>query len=241
MSTAAGTGGAATSGVGEQTLLYDQTDNAGGNGAPDQDFEAAYDIYDCEGADDFDVTWVDGWLVQRVDTIGTSGGTSSSVDVVFYGDSAGFPGAQLCSYSGIAATDVSGSLSITLPSGCTVPQGRAWVAIQVNQDYATNGQHFWSNRSVASFSESVWRNPGGGFAVPACLDWGRQATTCGVGGGTNPDFLFQIWGENAQPGPTATPPPAVNAEPVPSLNTYGIIAMVVLLVGVAVLVMWRRS
>ncbi|HSN55032.1 MAG TPA: hypothetical protein VLT32_10180, partial [Candidatus Sulfomarinibacteraceae bacterium] len=41
--------------------------------------------------------------------------------------------------------------------------------------------------------------------------------------------------------PTSTPPPAVAAEPVPSLNTYGIIAMVVLLVGVAVLVMWRRS
>jgi hypothetical protein len=42
-------------------------------------------------------------------------------------------------------------------------------------------------------------------------------------------------------GPTPTPPPATAGEPVPSLNTYGIIAMVVLLVGVAVLVMWRRS
>ena len=38
-------------------LLYDQTDSAGGNGAPDQDFEAAFDGYDAEGADDFDVDW----------------------------------------------------------------------------------------------------------------------------------------------------------------------------------------
>jgi hypothetical protein len=41
--------------------------------------------------------------------------------------------------------------------------------------------------------------------------------------------------------PTSTPPPATTGEPVPALNAYGMIAMVVLLVGVAVLVMWRRS
>jgi hypothetical protein len=41
--------------------------------------------------------------------------------------------------------------------------------------------------------------------------------------------------------PTSPPPPATTGEPVPSLNAYGIIAMVVLLVGVAILVMWRRS
>ncbi len=42
-------------------------------------------------------------------------------------------------------------------------------------------------------------------------------------------------------GPTPTPPDPSNAVPVPSLNTYGIVAMVLLLVGVAILVMWRRS
>jgi hypothetical protein len=38
-----------------------------------------------------------------------------------------------------------------------------------------------------------------------------------------------------------TPTPSGAAEPVPSLNNYGIIAMVLLLVGVGILVMWRRS
>ena len=42
--------------------------------------------------------------------------------------------------------------------------------------------------------------------------------------------------------PTPTPPPPQGAsEPVPTLNTYGIVAMVLLLVGVGILVMWRRS
>lgn len=42
--------------------------------------------------------------------------------------------------------------------------------------------------------------------------------------------------------PTPTPPPPSGAAvPVPSMNTYGVVAMVLMLIGVAVLVMWRRS
>ena len=184
MSNAAGTGGNPLSGVGRQSLLYDQTDNAAGNGAPDQDFEAAYDTYDCEGADDFDVTWADGWFVQQVQTIGTqtTGGTAATANITFYGDSAGFPGAQICTYSGLAVIDVAGALTIDLPTDCFLGTGVAWVAVQAQQDFATAGQHFWSNRITQTLSESVWRNPGGGFAIPACLDWGRQQTVCGVGG-----------------------------------------------------------
>lgn len=239
MSTAAGVGGNALSGVGRQSLLYDQTNNPSGNGAPDQDFEAGFDAYDCEGADDFDVTWTDGWNVQQVQTVGTTGtpGTST-VKVVFFADAGGSIGAQLCSYTGISPTDNSGSLIIDLPTDCFVGLGLAWVNIQVSQEFATAGQHFWSNRTTQSFAGSLWQNPGDGFGS-GCTTWTAQ-TTCGVGGGTNPDFLFQIWGEQAV-GPTPTPPPPSTAEPVPSLNTYGIVAMVLLLVGVGILVMWRRS
>jgi hypothetical protein len=44
----------------------------------------------------------------------------------------------------------------------------------------------------------------------------------------------------AQPTPTP-PPPGGAAIPVPSLNAYGIVAMVLMLIGVAILVMWRRN
>jgi hypothetical protein len=41
--------------------------------------------------------------------------------------------------------------------------------------------------------------------------------------------------------PTPTNPPIQAGEPIPAMNRFGIVAMVVLLVGVAILVMWRRS
>ncbi len=177
-------------------VLYDQTDNASGNGAPDQDFEAAYDAYDSEGADDFVVTSPTGWEIEEVNTVGTSGGGSDSVAVNFYPDNAGFPdAAATCSYTGIVANDAGGSLNIVLPTSCILPMGTHWVAIQVSQNFGTDGQHFWSNRTTASNSGAVWRNPGGGFGT-TCTDWDRM-TTCGVGGGTNPDFLFQLIGQDA--------------------------------------------
>lgn len=78
----------------------------------------------------------------------------------------------------------------TGPSSLCSPNGIYWVGIQVNQDYATHGQHFWSNRTVMSNNESVWVNPGDGFGS-GCTTFTPQ-TTCGVGGGTNPDFLYTI-------------------------------------------------
>ena len=241
MSTAAGVGGSALSGTGRQALLYDQTNDPGGNGAPDQDFEAAFDQYDCEGADDFDVTWADGWNVQQVQTVGTysTTGPVATAKLVIYADAGGAIGAQSCAYSGIAPTSsTGGSLVVDLPTDCFVGPGMAWVAVQSQLDFGTAGQHFWSNRSTQSFTGAMWQNPGDGFAS-GCTSWNLM-TVCGVGGGVNPDFLFQIWGTEAQ-GPTPTPPPPSTAEPVPSLNTYGIVAMVLLLVGVGILVMWRRS
>ena len=41
-------------------------------------------------------------------------------------------------------------------------------------------------------------------------------------------------------GPTPTPPPT-GGEPIPTMNRYGIVIMVALLIGVAILVMWRRN
>ena len=242
MSNAAGVGGNPLSGLGRQSMLFDQTSDPSGNGAPDQDFEAAYDSYDSEGADDFDVTWADGWNVQQIQTVGTysSTGPVATNKVTIYAGAGGTIGAQLCAYTGLVpSADNGGSLTIDLPTDCFVGQGMAWVAIQSQLDFAVAGQHFWSNRTTQNFAGALWQNPGDGFGS-GCTSW-TAMTTCGVGGGTNPDFLFQIWGEEAV-GPTPTPPPPSGAaEPVPSLNNYGIVAMVLLLVGVGILVMWRRS
>lgn len=199
LNSAAGTSGVLPSAVeGVAVLLYDQTDSAGGNGAPDQNFEAAFDQYDSEGADDFVVPGGTAWSVSEIRTVGTqsTGGSAVSVNVNFYADNAGFPDATAvagCSYPALIPAETAGSYVLTLPTACVLPPGTYWVAIQSNQDFGGgNGQHFWSNRSVASNSGAVWRNPGNGFGT-GCVNWDRM-TTCGVGGGTNPDFLFQVFG-----------------------------------------------
>jgi uncharacterized repeat protein (TIGR01451 family) len=215
LSTGAGEAGSAsfTEPEGGSMVLYDQTDSAGGNGAPDQDFEAGFDAYDSEGADDFDVTWPDGWDIEQVNTIGTTGTPGgATVDVNFYTDNGGTPlgGTQVCTYAAVTPTiDNLGSLTVDLPMPCELDSGLNWVAIQVNQNFGSFGQHFWSNRSVQSFAPSKWRNPGGGFAT-GCVDWANQAGTqdgnpatgCGVGGGTNPDFLFSLVGVLGVPSET---------------------------------------
>jgi hypothetical protein len=177
-------------------ILYDQTDNASGNGAPAQDFEAAYNVYDNEGADDFVVPANTQWNIDGVVIIGTqsTGGTPASVDVTFYADSATFPAASpTCTYSNVATFTGNTTINVTLPSACVLGPGNYWMAFSVNQNFGGGGgQYFWSNRTTQNNNGGVWRNPGNGFGT-GCVNWNRQ-TTCGVGGGTSPDFLFQISG-----------------------------------------------
>lgn len=212
-------------------ILYDQTDNGSGNGAPDQDFEAGYDTYDAEGADDFVVTDAEGWTVLAIDTIGTTGGVAASVNINILDDNGGAPGNVICSYPATATVDTAGSLSTTLPTPCPLPGGNTyWLTQQTQQDFATQGQHFWSNRTVQTGNPGHWQNPGDGFGS-GCTTF-TPMTTCGVGGGTNPDFLFAIRGVVG----ILPPPPSV-----PALNSWGLIATALVLIGGAGLVLRRRK
>jgi hypothetical protein len=147
----------------------------------------------------------------------------------------------VCSYAAVTPTlDNLGSLTIDLPMPCELDTGLNWVAIQVNQNFGSFGQHFWSNRSVQSFAPSKWRNPGGGFGT-GCVDWadqagtldGNPATGCGVGGGTNPDFLFSLVGMLGEPDVIVTE--------VPTLGQIGLVAMLVSLLGAGLYRLRRRK
>ena len=212
-------------------VLYDQTDNAAGNGAPAQDFEAGFEAYDCDAADDFVVTDATGWDVDQVIIVGTqsSGGSPTSVDVTFYADSATFPGAVVCSYPGLIPSGNT-TMTVTLPTVCELPQGTFWLGFQVNQAFNPTGQFFWSNRTTQTGNGGVWRNPGDGFAS-GCISWGRQ-TTCGVGGGESPDFLFQILGEVGVPEPSVLE--------IPTLDSAGLAALAALLAATAFFALRRR-
>ncbi len=227
----------------DQTVLYDQTANYTGSIGTAQDFDAAYDAYDADGADDFVVTWADGWLVEQVGIIAgywnaTPAGPAESIDVVFYSD-AGGPGSAVagCTFMNNGYTDDgSGNFLMDFSATpCFLPQGTYWLGIQGNM-HGDLGQFGYGYSDPQVGAGALWRNPGDGFGT-GCTSWASVAT-CISGG---PDYAFAILGEN-NIGPTPTiPPPSGALNPVPTLSSYGIIAMVLMIVGIAVLLMWRRN
>jgi hypothetical protein len=178
------------------TVLYSQLDHASGNGAPDHRWGYGGDStfgYDSEGADDFVVTGSP-WSIGRLNTPGIQhSGTAEFVRITFYPDDAGRPSVfpvPGCAYPVITDFTITteDDLSINLSPCCTLPPGHYWVGQQVS--VSDGSQHFWANRLVQSHHESVWRNPDNGFGT-GCTDWTAQ-TSCGVGGGQSPDFLFEL-------------------------------------------------
>ncbi len=216
----AGVGGTANVFNGGPTVLFDQTGAPPqGNGAPDQNFEAAYDIYDAVIADDFEVTDALGWNITQVSIIGTVGtqGATTSSNVSFHADLGGSPDPTPipgCDFPGATIlSDVTGSFVIDLGAGCVVPQGTAWIAHQANLDFAVGGQHFFSNTATVTGSEGHFVNPGDGFGS-GCTTFSPSGTVCGVGGGAAQDYLFSVSGSIAAP---QGPPPMV-----PTLTWYGL-------------------
>lgn len=183
-------------------ILYDQkgTVTPSGNGQPTQNFEAAFNIYDSESADDFVVDG-DGWHVSGMDICGTwsAAGPLRDVTVTIYDDNAGEPGSAVCTYDMIAPDTATNdpNVEVDFPSDCSLVPGTYWASLIINMDFGSGGQHFWSNAVDSVTNPSHWRNPGDGFGS-GCTDW-DASTTCGVGGGTNPSLLFSINGTAASP------------------------------------------
>jgi Putative Ig domain/Kelch motif len=177
-------------------VLYDQNDNDASNATNSQNFEAANAAFDDFVADDFVVPAGPGWSVSEVTIPGVyfSGtGPANSVNVTFYADAAGLPGAVACDRpaevpsSGLAT----GSFVIDLSSPCVLAPGTYWMSAQVNMDFSAGGQWGWEDRLVTSNNPAAFQNPGGGFGV--CPTWGQRGATCGIDP-PGPDQMFTISG-----------------------------------------------
>jgi hypothetical protein len=176
-------------------VLYTQNDNPSGDAISSQNFEASFDAFDAQGADDFTVPTGVKWSVKEVDVSGaySASGPAASENVFIYRDSAGLPGALVKSVSGVLGIDDGlGNLKIKIGKAKLRP-GTYWVSVQVNLDFSVGGQWYWATRTVQSGNAAAWQNPGDGFGS-GCTTWGVMETCLFGGPVGEPDFMFTLKG-----------------------------------------------
>jgi hypothetical protein len=173
-------------------------DNPGTNSITSQNFEAVNDIFDSFAADDF-ALMDDTWSIGSVEVAGAyynGSGPAASVNIWIYSSDGlgGLP--QDIIYTALnivpSAGLEDGSFTIDLQAPIVLTEGWYWLCVQANMDYSS-GQWGWTERTVQSFSESAWMNPGGGFGTQCTPSWGYRLTDCSVG--AEPDNCFRINGD----------------------------------------------
>ena len=175
--------------------LYNQNNNDSGIGIVSQDFEATFDAYDSQGADNFKLKAKS--AVKEVVVTGVyfnGSGPANAVNVYFYKDNGGLPGAQSASFIGLPYTDLSGfgSFDVKVPS-LTLKKGNYWVSVQARMDFGVGGEWGWEGNLVAHGAGAAWQNPGDGFST-GCTTYANEVGCLG-NLGQGPDFMFQIKGK----------------------------------------------
>ncbi len=176
-------------------LLYDQTANTTTQGAL-----AIYDLDEepewvVQAADDFVVPEGETWTVHTVDARGFYQAFSNlpGVNVFFYEDDGGLPGAELYAYPNLTpTTDNNGQLILDLPQPAELTAGAYWLSIQPRMDFFADGVWYWFMQSAQANNEFAWRNPSDSYGS-GCTDWG-SASDCGF---SFPDLTFQLIGARA--------------------------------------------
>jgi hypothetical protein len=153
------------------------------------DFEPAFDVFDCEGADDFVIPAGETWTINQVDVLGE--GLCDYANVRIYADDAGMPGVLLFEHFAVpSSNDGTGNLIIEFPE-TELTEGTYWLSVQANMN--TMGMEVWAfGRQAPPLvgSEYFWRCPLDG--------WGNGATSWTTGSvihpGTGFDLSFELSG-----------------------------------------------
>jgi hypothetical protein len=178
-------------------VLYDQTSSPAAQATNSQNFEAANDAFDNELADDF-VVPASGWDINEVALTGlyfNGPGPAPTVHVRFYNNSGTLPGAVIpaCSYPAVVPGGAGANFVLTLAPSCQLTAGTYWVSVVANMNFTPSGQWGWNDRTVTSNNPAVWRNPGGGFGIPACTGFAPRGASCGINAPA-PDQIFSLSG-----------------------------------------------
>jgi len=176
---------------GPSGTVYDQYDNDSGAASSSQNFEAGFDTYDDNLADDF-VLGSDA-SVGQVDAAGTywnGGGPVNSFNVTIYNDASGSPGTAVQDWANASYTVVGGNdFRISLSPAADLSAGTYWISIQSNMDFGSGGQWGWDDRTVQNTTGAMWENPGGGFGA-GCATWTLKTICIPTAGG--PDQVFSL-------------------------------------------------
>jgi hypothetical protein len=180
--------------VAPNVVLYDQYDNPGGTILVSQDFEATFDAYDNESADDFVVPTGETWNIDEVDIAGgyfNGAGPAVGFNVNIYSDSAGVPGTNVYTAAALAYT-TSNQLDFVIPltTPAVLTEGTYWISVVARLDFSAGGEWGTTERLVQSGGISQWQNPNGGFGT-GCNTWGPRPTCLALGG---PDNVFRLNG-----------------------------------------------
>lgn len=185
---------------GPDATLYDQNNNSNGIGIVSQNFEATFDAYDAQGADDFTVPAGQCWKIKEVDVTGVyfnGSGPASSVHVTFYKQKNGAPNeaAIVADYPALVPVDSAGSFVIKLPTAAKAKAGKKyWVSVYANLDFQAGGEWGWDTNNAQSGTAAMWKNPGGGFGT-GCSAYADMVTCIGALG-QGPDYMFALKGKS---------------------------------------------
>jgi len=217
-----------------EVVLYDQLNNPGTASTASQEFPDA-PTQTVFTADDFVVPGGQTWTITEVDAEGLYGncttcGPADNFNVFFYRNSGGLPGTQVYSATAQSYVNNSGVFQVTLSSPAVLSSGTYWVSVQAHMSFTTNGQWFWTDRTVTSNSPAAWQNPAGGLPppttcpapgcpmpCPTCISWGIRQCCAGTPAG-EPDQMFRLIGtiSGGTPSPTATGTPSPSATATPT-------------------------
>lgn len=188
------------------TVLFDQTDAPADYGSGSQDGPGGYDD---ETADDFTVPAGVQWAIAEVDVAGGGYGTPSvpqSVDITFYADALGSPGAvvlhrTLPTYGGARPDFV-----LPIAPAALLPPGTYWLSVRVGiGDGTPSSEWFWTARSTVSGAPAAYRTQSASDVFSA---WAPRSTA--------PDQIFKlsgIAGTSDAPAPGGSDAPGTPAPP----------------------------
>lgn len=149
------------------SVLYDQLNGQTQYGINSQNYEPSLNVYDDQGADDFQIPSGQTWLIDQVEVAGGYLGTgpADSVNIYVYADTGLGPGASVITMTNLLYNNGAnpGDFVIPVSPPLSLPSGAYWLSVQANQNFGDTGEWLWRFRSPYWGQTSRFRNPAGGF------------------------------------------------------------------------------